>query len=75
MSTIYDQTFIKLTDGVYANIVSDQLRGQGSGMGDLYFIDESSLVGQGLKAYYDRYDYANWTTQSKPDANGIDHLY
>lgn len=73
-STIYGQTFIKLTDGLYANIISDQYRGPSSRPYDDFFFDASSVIGQGLRAYYDRYDYVNGTTQSRPDASGIYYL-
>lgn len=72
---IYNQKFVQVTNGVYANIVTDQNTYQNPGPSCGFYIDSSSYVGQGLKAFYDRYDYVNWTTQSRPDVNGIYYLY
>lgn len=63
--TIYDQTFIKLTEGLYANIISDQFREYGSRPYDGFFFDSSSLIGQGLKAYFERYVNSNYTNRDK----------
>lgn len=63
--TIYDQTFIKLTEGLYANIIYDQFREYGSRPYDGFFFDSSSLIGQGLKAYFERYVNSNYTNRDK----------
>lgn len=71
----YDHRFIKITDGLYASIICDFLEHDILCDIFVFYFDASSPIGQGLRAFYDRYDYVNWTIQSRPDANGIYYLY